>query len=143
MRILALISMAIFFSCAGQNGLVHIDGTIDPMEESLIRLSADAALTAKPDMLKPVYDVTGAMLVKMNPTAYTDGLIAELIRSEAIAAGIMPAEAETLVSMAYMMRAAIIAKIGEEKAALVLGKGVLIYEIVRIIHEQAGRRMST
>ena len=141
MRTFMIVSMALFMACSSQ--MVTLDGEIDPMEESLIRLAADAAMTAKPDMTQKVYDVTGAMIPKMSLTSVmVEGLVADLIREEAIKAGIFPEDAETLVSMAYMMKAALIGKVGEEKAALVLGKGALVYEIIRIINEQAGRRLS-
>jgi hypothetical protein len=142
MRVLLIVSLAFFMACAGQS-MVTIDGKIDQMEESLIRLGADAAMTAKPDMTQEVYDITGAMLPVMASTSVmAEGMIAELIREEAIKAGIMPAEAETLVSMAYMMQSAMIAKVGAEKAALVLGKGAIVRDIIKIIHDQAGRRLA-
>jgi hypothetical protein len=137
-----MVLMMVVLGCAGQSDLIQIDGTVSQFEEGLVRLGVDAAMAARPELTEPVYKTTTSMLPKMNVTGYSNELIsADLIRREAIAAGIMPEQAETLVSFASMVKAAIIAKIGEEKAEVALNSGAVTYELIRIIHDQAERRI--
>jgi hypothetical protein len=121
---------------------VKIDGQVDAMEESLIRLGADSAMAADPAIVPDVHQISGQMLTGMDAGAYSDDLImADIIREEAIRADLMPAQAETLVVFALMMKSAIIAKVGEDKASVVLDNGVIVYKIIEIINDQARLRL--
>ena len=135
-----LLSLALMLGC--QTSLVKVDGEVDQMEAGLIMVIADAAMAANPDSVSDAYRTTGTILERMTYPEWSDEVLtADLIRSRAIEAGVLPEQAETLVTIAYGMRAALIAKLGEEKALLVLNNGAVVNDIIRIVNDQAGKRL--
>ena len=58
--------MVIFLSlgmvgCSG-SGPITIDGKIDVVEAQIIQVAVGVAMASKPEMVKPVYDISGKLL---------------------------------------------------------------------------------
>ena len=143
-KMLALV-MAVFLGismvgCSGKNmGPIPIDGKIDIVEAQIIQVAVGVAMASKPEMVKPVYDISGKLLDNTSSTeATTPALLKVVLGKEIDKLNVDPLTKQSIYDLAGLIEVQIIKELGEYN---IDNKIVLVRQVIQIVHNTAEARI--
>lgn len=135
--------MAVFLSfsmigCSGK-GPITIDGKVDVVEAQIIQVAVGVAMASKPEMVKPVYDISGKLLNHVSETdATTPSLLKMVLSSEIDKLNVDPLTRQSIYDLVGLIEAQIIREIGEYNLD---DKIIIISQVIQIVHNTAEQRI--
>jgi hypothetical protein len=140
---LALV-MAVFLGismvgCSGKStGPITLDGQIDVVEASIIQVAVGVAMAARPEIVRPVYDVSGKLLDHTTATATTPALLKVVLGKEIDKLNLDPLTKQSIYDLVGLIEAQIIKELGDYN---INDKLVLVRQVIVIVHHTAKARI--
>lgn len=133
--LISIMALAIFAGCggAGVSG-VTVNGEIDDVEASYIRLAVGVTLSARPEMILPAYTVSTALLAADS----LPGDLDDMIQAKAAENGLQAAEATALIELSAAITAQVKARIDPTRIDNV---EEFCRRIIQIVHDAAAARL--